>query len=366
MKIGIIGGGQLAKMMILAGYPLGQRFVVLDPSAEAAGAVVANQHIQGDYDDPAKLAELAAACDVVTFDFENVPADALRQLESQVATYPPSLALEVSQDRLDEKRMLNDQGIPTAPYYAANNLDDLEKAVADIGLPGILKTRRFGYDGKGQFVIRSTDQLGEAIEAMGGQEAIYEGMVNFDCEVSLLSVRGRAGEIEFYPLAHNEHVGGILHISRAPYADDALQAQAEKLATPLLEKLNYVGVLAIEFFLVNGELVANEIAPRVHNSGHWSIEGAVCSQFENHLRAITGLPLGNTHVEGYAAMVNCISLMPKAEDVLKMTACHLHDYGKSAKPKRKLGHVTTRSSTLEKLNEKIALLEKVIEENLSA
>jgi 5-(carboxyamino)imidazole ribonucleotide synthase len=366
MKIGIIGGGQLAKMMILAGYPLGQRFVVLDPSAEAAGAVVANQHILGNYDDPEKLAELADACDVVTFDFENVPADALRQLESQVATYPPSLALEVSQDRLDEKRMLNDQGIPTAPYYAANNLDDLEKAVADIGLPGILKTRRFGYDGKGQYVIRSVEQLPEAIASMGGQEAIYEGMVNFDCEVSLLSVRGRAGEIEFYPLAHNEHVGGILHISRVPYADDALQAQAEKLATPLLEKLNYVGVLAIEFFLVDSELIANEIAPRVHNSGHRSIEGAVCSQFENHLRAITGLPLGNTHVEGYAAMVNCISLMPKAEDVLKMTACHLHDYGKSAKPKRKLGHVTTRSSSLKKLNEKISLLEKVIEENLSA
>lgn len=362
--IGIIGGGQLAKMMILAGYPLGQQFVVLDPSEEAAGAVVANQHLKGNYDDPAMLAQLAELCDVVTFDFENVPADALRLLESKVATYPPSIALEMSQDRLDEKRMLNDQGIPTAPYYAVNTLEDLEKATDDLGIPGILKTRRLGYDGKGQFVVRSTEQLQAAIDAMAGQEAIYEGMVDFQCEVSLLSVRGRAGEIVFYPLAENEHVGGILHISRAPYGDAQLQQQAEKLATPLLEKLNYVGVLAIEFFLVNGELIANEIAPRVHNSGHWSIEGAVCSQFENHLRAITGLPLGTTLVEGYAAMVNCISYMPKAEDVLKMTACHFHDYGKSPKPKRKLGHVTTRAQSKEKLEEKIALIEKVVGENL--
>ena len=365
MKIGIIGGGQLAKMMILAGYRLGQHFVVLDPSAEAVGAIVANQHIQGDYNDPVKLAELASICDVVTFDFENVPANALHYLENQITTYPPSLALEISQDRLHEKRMLNNQGISTAPYYAINNLDNLTKAVANIGLPGILKTRRLGYDGKGQFVIHSIKQLPKAISAMENQEAIYEGMINFDCEISLLSVRGRTGEIKFYPLAHNEHVDGILHISRVPYKNNILQAQAEKLALPLLEKLNYVGILAIEFFLVNGKLIANEVAPRVHNSGHWSIESAICSQFENHLRAITGLPLGDTHVEGYAAMVNCISLMPKAEDILKITNCHLHDYDKPVKPKRKLGHVTIRSNSQATLNKKITLIEQVIKENLA-
>lgn len=365
-KIGIIGGGQLARMMILAGYPLGQQFVVLDPSVDASGAVIANEHLQGDYDDPEKLAQLAEQCDVVTFDFENVPADALRLLESKVATYPPSVALEMSQDRMQEKRMLNDQGIATAPYYAVDTLDDLKKATASIGIPGILKTRRLGYDGKGQFVIRSAEQLQEAIDAMAGQEAIYEGMVNFECEVSLLSVRGRSGDMAFYPLAENEHVDGILHISRAPYGNSDLQKQAEQLAAPLLEKLDYVGILAIEFFVVNGELIANEIAPRVHNSGHWSIEGAVCSQFENHLRAITGLPLGTTHVEGHAAMVNCISYMPKAEDVLRLTECHFHDYGKPPKNKRKLGHVTTRANTPDKLNQKIDLIEKTIEENLSA
>ncbi|EDY87573.1 phosphoribosylaminoimidazole carboxylase, ATPase subunit [gamma proteobacterium HTCC5015] len=365
MNIGIIGGGQLAKMMILAGYPLGQSFTVLDPSKDAAGARVANRHIVGDYDDTDKLRELAESCDVVTFDFENVPADALRALESAVTAYPPSQALEVAQDRLDEKQLFHSQGIPTAPHQAVDNEADLRQAIETIGLPGILKTRRLGYDGKGQFVLREASQVADAIAAMSGQAAIYEGMVPFDCEVSLLSVRGRAGETKFYPLAQNDHVGGILHISRVPYVSDALQRQAEKLVTPLLEKLNYVGVLAVEFFLVDGELVANEVAPRVHNSGHWSIEGAVCSQFENHLRAITGLPLGSTRVDGFAAMVNCISKMPKAEDVLKMTACHFHDYGKAPKSKRKLGHVTTTAKSKERLEEKIALIEKVIEANLS-
>ncbi|MGM0563320.1 MAG: 5-(carboxyamino)imidazole ribonucleotide synthase [Pseudomonadota bacterium] len=361
MKIGIIGGGQLAKMMILAGYPLGQEFVVLDPSPEAAGGRVANRHIIGDYDDSEKLRELAGSCDLVTFDFENVPAAALADLEQQVAVYPPSAALRAAQDRLEEKALFESQGIPTAPHRAVDSESDLKTAVEAIGLPGILKTRRLGYDGKGQFVLRSKEQMTEAMAAMNGQAAIYEGMVPFDCELSLLSVRGRAGETEFYPLATNDHIGGILHISRVPYASEALQKQAQKLITPLLEKLDYVGVLAVEFFLVGDELIANEMAPRVHNSGHWSIEGAICSQFENHLRAITGLPLGSTRVDGYAAMVNCISQMPLAEDVLKISDCHFHDYGKAPKAKRKLGHVTTTSPSKEQLEEKLALIERVIE-----
>lgn len=357
MHIGIIGGGQLARMMILAGYPLGHTFTVLDPSEDACGAVVANHHILGGYDSEPHLKELARNCDVVTFDFENVPADALTLLEHSVTTYPPRVALAMSQDRLIEKTKFNDKGIDTAPFHPVNTLDDLQEAISKIGLPGILKTRRLGYDGKGQAVIKTHADIEPAFKAMQGQDALFEGFVNFECEVSLLSVRDAQGNVVFYPIAQNEHVDGILHISQVPApitcSHPKLQQKAETLAMPLLKELDYVGVLAIEFFVVNGELVANELAPRVHNSGHWSIEGAVCSQFENHIRAISGLPLGSTEVSHPIAMVNCIGDMPPANQVLKLKNTHLHDYDKMAKSKRKVGHITVTAKNTQELNQHI-------------
>lgn len=345
MHIGIIGGGQLARMMILAGYPLGHTFTVLDPSKHACGAAIANNHIIGDYDSETHLKQLANVCDVVTFDFENVPADALALLEENAATYPPRAALAMSQDRLIEKTKFNDKGMNTAPFSPVDTLQSLHEAVHKIGLPGILKTRRLGYDGKGQAVIKTEADIDKAFNTMQGQEAIFEGFVNFECEVSLLSVRDTQGNVAFYPIAQNEHINGILHISQAPApitdSHPNLQNKAEALAKPLLEELDYVGVLAIEFFVVNGDLIANELAPRVHNSGHWSIEGATSSQFENHIRAISGLPLGLTEMNHPAvAMVNCIGNMPLVESVLKLRNAHLHDYNKSEKPKRKVGHIT--------------------------
>lgn len=356
MNIGIIGGGQLAQMMALAGYAHGHSFVVLDPSKEACGAKIANQHIEADYNDPAALRQLAKLCDVVTFDFENVPADALALLESHVTTYPPSQALSIAQDRLTEKNHFTQYDIETAPFADVNDLTELKAAIERIGLPGILKTRRLGYDGKGQFVIRDIEQLDDAIAAMNGQPSIYEGMVNFDYEVSLISVRNAEGECVFYPLSKNTHQSGILHLSEAPFSSETLQNKAETLAKPLLDAMNYVGVLAIEWFVVGDVLIANEMAPRVHNSGHWSIEGAVCSQFENHIRAITGSPLGSTQTIGHSRMLNCIGDIPNANDVLKKAGAHMHDYGKEPRAKRKVGHITIHAQSLEQAEKTTAEL----------
>jgi 5-(carboxyamino)imidazole ribonucleotide synthase len=339
MKIGIIGAGQLGRMLVLAGTPLGHRFTVYDPSAEAPAGQVAPL-VTGSFEDLGALRRFASAMDVVTFDWENVPVASARAVAGVTRVLPSPRALEVAQDRLHEKRLFSRLGIPVAPHRAVDDLDGLHRALEAIGLPGILKTRRLGYDGKGQALLRRPTDAARAWQALGGQPLIYEGRVDFDCEVSLVAARGRRGEVAFYPLARNEHAGGILSVSTAPFPRPRLQRLAEQHLRAVLEHLRYVGVLCVEFFVTGQRLVANEMAPRVHNSGHWTIEGAETSQFENHLRAISGLPLGSTRPRGHAVMVNCIGRLPPAREVLELPGVHLHDYGKSPRPGRKLGHLT--------------------------
>lgn len=347
MKVGILGGGQLARMIALAGYPLGIRFIFLDPSVGAC-ATTLGSHLHGDYQDETLLAELSKRADVVTYEFENVPAKVANFLESETHVYPPSNALAVAQDRLVEKEFLNDLGIPTAPYATVDSLGDLQTAMEKVGYPAILKTRTQGYDGKGQSVLKSATDLKSAWQKLEGLAAIVEGFVNFSREVSIIAVRSVSGELAFYPLSENVHRNGILRLSESR-VNDALQTKAEDYATRLMTALDYVGVLALELFEVDGELVANEFAPRVHNSGHWTIEGAETSQFENHLRAILDLPLGSTAAVGHVAMVNFIGGKPESEEILKIPHTHLHLYAKAPRKGRKIAHATIRTQTLAEL-----------------
>ena len=347
MKVGILGGGQLARMIALAGYPLGIRFIFLDPSIGAC-ATTLGSHLRGDYHDETLLADLAKRADVVTYEFENVPAKVAEFLTSNTQVYPSPKALAVAQDRLVEKNFLNELGIPTAPYEAVGNFDSLHAAMEKIGYPAILKTRTQGYDGKGQSILKSVTDLKSAWQKLEGLAAIVEGFVKFSREVSIIAVRSVSGELAFYPLSENVHKDGILRVSESR-ENDLMQAKAEDYATRLMKALDYVGVLALELFEVDGELIANEFAPRVHNSGHWTIEGAETSQFENHLRAILDLPLGSTAAVGYAAMVNFIGGKPENEEVLKIPNAHLHLYAKAARKGRKIAHATIHTKTLAEL-----------------
>ena len=338
MRVGILGGGQLARMLALSGYPLGLDFTVLEPAPDACAAPL-GRHLQADYADADALARLAAECEVVTYEFENVPAEAVSRLQKDRPVCPPPHALAAARDRLLEKTLFNQLDIETAPFAQVDDDASLAAAIDQVGLPAVLKTRTLGYDGKGQVVIRHADQAADAWQAIGRVPAILEGFVPFDREVSLIAVRSRTGELAFYPLSLNHHLDGILRLSFS-LAGDPMQARAEAYAQRLLERLDYVGVLAIEFFQVKERLLANEMAPRVHNSGHWTIEGAVTSQFENHLRAILGWPLGDTAATGRAAMVNLIGELPEGSALLKVPGLHLHLYGKAPRPGRKLGHLT--------------------------
>lgn len=339
MTVGIVGAGQLGRMMALAGYPLGLDFLFLDKDAGTPGGQVAPL-IAGALDDRGLLGQLSQKCEVVTFDWENIPVASLENLPGAARIAPPLRALAAAQDRLTEKRSFELLGIPTTRYAAVDSRESLELAVRHIGLPGVLKTRRLGYDGKGQFVIRVSADLDKAWAALGKAPLLYENLVPFDAEVSVIAVRGRDGATAFYPLNLNVHRQGILRLTRAPYGNAALTRQAQRAARKLLEHFQYVGVLTIEFFVKRGRLIANEMAPRVHNSGHWTIEGAETSQFENHVRAIAGLPLGSTKARGHSAMLNLIGQMPAREPLLREAGLHWHDYGKSARPGRKLGHLT--------------------------
>jgi 5-(carboxyamino)imidazole ribonucleotide synthase len=339
VRIGIVGAGQLGRMMALSGIPLGIEFAMYDTRADVPGAAVA-EIFTGDFDDLGRLARFARAVDIVTFDWENVPVASARALARIRPVWPPPRALEAAQDRVSEKRLFERLGIRVAPFAPVASFADLGRAVAALGAPGILKTRRLGYDGKGQVRIASARDSAAAWDRLGGRPLVYERFVDFTREVSLVAVRDRGGAIRHYPLAENEHVRGILAVTRAPYADLRLQRQAERNHGRLMRALGYAGVLCVEYFVERGRLVANEMAPRVHNSGHWTIEGAETSQFENHVRAIAGLPLGSTRPRGHAVMVNLIGRMPRARDLLRLPAAHWHDYGKSPRPGRKLGHVT--------------------------
>ncbi len=345
--VGILGGGQLARMLALAGAPLGLRFLVLDSVADACAGQFAPL-LLADYRDAPALADFAARVDVATFDFENVPAESARWLAERIPVFPNPRALSVAQDRLAEKTLFRELGIPVPEFAAIGSRAQLDAALAAIGMPCILKTRRLGYDGKGQFRLKSPADADAAWAALGPQAdtvgLILEGFVAFQRELSVVAVRGRDGELRTWPLTENWHDAGILAASLAPAAVDAvLQAQAVAAARKVAEALDYVGVFALELFLKDGVLVANEMAPRVHNSGHWTIEGAQTSQFQNHLRAVLGLPLGDTAAIGRSCMLNWIGELPPAAPVLAEAGGHWHDYGKSSRPGRKVGHATLRA-----------------------
>jgi 5-(carboxyamino)imidazole ribonucleotide synthase len=340
--VAVLGGGQLGRMLALAGIPLDVAFRFLDPVDHAPAAAVGDL-VVGDLGDEAALAEVARGATVVTYEWEGVPADAARFLARDLPVRPGARSLEVAQDRLTEKETFSALGIATPAFAAVDDREGLDAAIEAVGgLPAIVKTRRGGYDGKGQARLLSPADVGPAWDELGGVPLILESWVPFDRELSVLAVRGIDGEVACWPLVENHHESGILRVSRAPApgVDAGLQARGEELAARLLADLDHVGVLAVELFEVGGELLANEIAPRVHNSGHWTIEGAVTSQFENHVRAVLGWPLGSTAARGPSAMVNCIGVMPPRADVLAIPGAHLHDYGKAPRRGRKLGHVT--------------------------
>lgn len=356
--VGILGGGQLARMMALSGAPLGLRFRVLDNVADACAGQFAPM-VVGDYTDGAALAEFASQVDVATFDFENVPAESARWLAERVPVFPNPRALAVAQDRLAEKTLFRELGIPVPEFADIPSREALDAAVARLGTPCILKTRRLGYDGKGQFRIKSPADVDAAWAALGPQAAsvglILEGFVHFERELSVVAVRGRDGEFRAWPLTENWHVDGVLSASLAPATvDPALQASALSHARKLAEALDYVGVFALELFCRDGVLLANELAPRVHNSGHWTIEGSETSQFQNHLRAVLGLPLGDTRMVGLACMLNWIGAMPDAGPVLREAGGHWHDYGKSSRDGRKVGHATLRADSPVELADALA------------
>ena len=348
-RLGVLGGGQLAQMIALAAIPLDVRCAFLDPSPEACAGAVGGL-IVGAYDDPDGLDRLAAASDVVTYEFESVPSASAARLEAGAVVRPGSAALEVAQDRLSEKRLFTRLGIETPGYWPIDSQWDLD----GVPVPTVLKTRRLGYDGKGQRVLRSRDEAAGAFDALGGVPLIAEELVVFDRELSVVAARGEDGTVECYPVVENRHEGGILRttLAPAPGLGPELAARAESYARQLLQELDYVGVLALELFADGDRLLANEIAPRVHNSGHWTIEGAVTSQFENHVRAVTGLPLGSAGLAAPSAMVNLIGGAPPTAALAAFPGAHLHLYGKAPRPGRKIGHLTlVGEDALQRLDE---------------
>ncbi len=358
-RIGVLGAGQLGRMLALAGYPLNLEFRFLDDAAHASAGQVAPLRV-GSWEDETVLREFAQGVDLITYEFENLPVKTLKFLSTLKPVYPSLKALEVSQDRLLEKRFFQGLKIPTPRFWPIESLEDLRKALKESGTPAVLKTRRLGYDGKGQVVIQKNTRLELLWEEFQGRALILEEFVPFEGEVSLISVRGKKGEIQFYPVVQNYHHEGILRLSLVPNATliRRFQKKAEAYAKKVLQNLDYVGVLTIEFFYKGEKLLVNEMAPRVHNSGHWTIEGAACSQFENHLRAGLGLPLGSTKTIAASAMLNLIGEIPDLKKVLSFAGASLHLYGKTPKPKRKLGHITFQQETFLALQKKIPLLKK--------
>ena len=358
--VGILGGGQLARMLALSGAPLGLRFLVLDSTADACASQYAPS-LQADYRDADALAEFARRVDVATFDFENVPAESAQWLAERIPVFPSPRALAVAQDRLAEKSLFRELGIGVPDFADVADRTQLDAAIARIGAPCILKTRRLGYDGKGQFRLRSAADADAAWAALGAQAdrvgLILEALVPFERELSVIAVRGRDGEFRAWPITENWHDHGVLAASLAPATvPDTLRDAALASARKVAEALNYVGVFALELFVRDGQLLANEMAPRVHNSGHWTIEGAETSQFQNHLRAVLGLPLGSTRMVGHACMLNWIGELPDAAAVLSEPCGHWHDYGKTPREGRKVGHATLRAADAAEL---AAALERV-------
>ncbi|GMU44839.1 MAG: 5-(carboxyamino)imidazole ribonucleotide synthase [Xanthomonadales bacterium] len=356
MRVGVIGGGQLARMLALAGAPLGVRVHALDPAVDACSGGVAPLEVAA-FDDLAALHRFADVCDAITFDFENVSAPALHELEVLRPVRPNPLALATAQDRGAEKVLFVRVGTGVAPFAVVEEPAHLAQAVATVAFPAILKTRRFGYDGKGQIRVDCADLLEDAWTRLGRAACVLETRIAFERELSIVAVRALDGELRCYPLVENLHVDGILSATLAPaVVDPALAQQAESCARRVGETLDYVGVFAIEFFDVGGRLLANEMAPRVHNSGHWSIEGAITGQFENHLRAVAGLPLGDTAARGLSCMLNWIGELPERNAALRVPGLHWHDYGKAARAGRKVGHATITAADRGELRRRLALV----------
>lgn len=351
MKVGVLGAGQLGRMMALAGYPLGIRCAFFDGDLNAPAAPLGQNFGKDELD------AFLATVDVVTYESENISADLADYVAQKKPIFPGPLSLRVSQNRLNEKRLCNELGIPTPAFRAINSLADLKQAADEIGLPAVLKTTTMGYDGKGQAVLKKPEDLEAAWNTLGAQAPlILEAFVNFTRELSILAVRNAAGETAFYPLTENWHYEGILRYSIAPAesVNAELQAKAEDYIRKLLAHLDHVGMLTLELFhTADGQLVANEMAPRVHNSGHWTIEGAETSQFENHLRAICGKPLGSTEAREPSAMVNIIGQYGDLDAVLRQPGAHLHTYDKDERPARKIGHINLHCHNHTELHDKI-------------
>lgn len=359
--VGVLGAGQLGRMLALAGRALGLRFLFVDPAPNPPAACL-GEHLQLDYASPTAIERLAA-CDVVTYEFENVPVEPARALAALTDVFPPVDALAVAQDRWHEKTCFEELGIPTPAFFNVETKADLERALAAVGFPAVLKTRRFGYDGRGQAVLRTGADAERAYAELGSVPLLLEAFVPFERELSLIGARGRDGSTRFYPLVENHHRDGILRLTLAPAPDITADRQraAEGYMTALFDRTAYVGVLALELFQAGGRLVANEIAPRVHNTGHHTIEAAHTSQFEQHLRAILGLPLGSPALVSPSAMLNAIGQLPNAAAVLAVEDTHFHAYGKAARAGRKVGHVTVRAPDWATLAERLSVLSPMVE-----
>ncbi|KTD37692.1 phosphoribosylaminoimidazole carboxylase ATPase subunit [Legionella nautarum] len=364
MKLGILGAGQLAKMLAIAGHYLGIRTLCFAPDTNPCASDV-TRIISGSFSDEKLITAFCNELDCVTFETENIPLACANTIGEKVLFYPPIKALKISQDRLLEKKFLNSLAIKTARFVAIETLDQLSDIfISWKNSPAVLKTRRLGYDGKGQYVLHQLSDIEKAWKLMQSNDLILEQFVPYEGELSLIAVRNKQGETRFYPLIKNQHYNGILHWSEASLANNLLQQKAESIVKKIMDALEYVGVMTVEFFHHNGDLIVNEIAPRVHNSGHLTIEGAMTSQFENHLRAIFSLPLGNTEFLSNCFLVNCLGNMFPIEDCLNIPGVHYHNYGKKSYPNRKVGHITLFDHDLNRYEESKLKLMKMINDSI--
>ena len=353
-RVGIIGGGQLARMLGADAFRLGIETIALDPSPRCPASATCDI-VVGELGDQEALGRLLDVSDVVTCELEHLPHATIDRLAGLESTRPNMNAVRICGDRLLEKRFVQGLGVETAPFHAVDDLKQAEDAARAFAGPMVLKTRREGYDGKGQAWVRTLADVEEAFASLGQRPCVAEGKVSFTRELSILGVRGLDGEVRTYPLVENVHEAGVLRLSLAPAdVSEKLEVDAREIATAILEALDYVGVLAIELFETDKGLVVNEIAPRVHNSGHWTIEGSATSQFENHLRAVLGLPLGDTSTRGHSAMVNILGHAPPLDAMLRLPGARLHLYGKAPRENRKLGHITISASDRAELDKVVA------------
>jgi len=362
LKISVVGGGQLGQMMALSCIKLGVSFSFLDPSKDACAQLV-GELIQGDYDSEEGINQVIKQSDRVTFEFESVPAKTVAKIAEKRPVFPSAGALEVARDRLFEKTLFQKLGIQTAPFADILSQGDLDQAIVSIGIPAIIKTRTLGYDGKGQKVLKSKADAIDAFAELGSVPLLYEGFVDFDDELSCIAVRSQSGECRFYPLVQNAHKQSMLH-SSVVQNNHPLQSLGEQYAKSVLDELDYVGVMTFEYFRKGEQLLANEVAPRVHNSGHWSIEGAVCDQFENHVRAVAGFPLGSTQSRKNVALFNIIGQACNEMELMKIEGAYLHMYQKAEKTGRKIGHITLIEDDDKLFEHKFEQIERLLNNDL--